>query len=398
MRDNASGIIFFMEKNRTDHLKALDGARGVAALLIVFYHIGGVVGGGEWFSGAFLAVDFFFLLSGFVVARSYEQRLRQGSMSLRSFIWTRIIRLYPLYIAASMVGFAYFCIKLSMKMPDAPTVRQLIDEITYSLALIPHPAAVPWGFTEFPFAPTAWSLSFEFWFGILYALLLPRLSTRALTMVAIAGLCVLIKEAYSHGSLDMGFNRATALGGAARFWFSFTLGVIMNRMNYRIRPMSSRALWIGLPVFSFAILPHNSVTAGFFWIIVVFPLALGAGASIKSRGRVELALDHLGRLSYAIYIFHGSMILFAGAFIKRLFAGPLDDHRGKMAVITVAATLAVSAIATYLYDEPLRRRLKRGLRRNSPLIQVNSALSTAHSATGLPTAPDRPAAPRRSRH
>lgn len=347
-----------MDQSRQGHLTALDGARGIAALLIVVYHIGWVVGGGAWFSSAFLAVDFFFLLSGFVVARSYEPRLRAGTMTMRSFIWTRIVRLYPLYIAASVVGFAYFLLKIAMHMPDAPTVPQLITATAYGLALVPHPAATPWGFTEFPFAPSAWSLSFEFWFGIVYALLLPRLSTTVLALLAFAALCVLFNEAFGYGSIDMGFNRATALGGAARFWFSFTLGVILNRMDLRLPRMGSSALWMGLPVFAFAILPRNAVTAAFFWIIVVFPIALVAGASIRSRGIAERVLDHLGRLSYAVYIFHGSMILFAGAALKQLFGNSLDDHRYLLALMTLAATLIVSAVATYLIDEPLRKWIR----------------------------------------
>ncbi len=125
-----------------DHLKALDGARGIAALAVMLYHVGSAAGGGTWLPGAFLAVDLFFLLSGFVVARSYERRLRTGAMTLRAFVWARAVRLYPLYLAASMVGMAYFAAKMALGQPDAPTARELMGALPGAIALLPQPGAV----------------------------------------------------------------------------------------------------------------------------------------------------------------------------------------------------------------------------------------------------------------
>src|SRR3954453_14099780 len=78
---------------------SLDAARGVAAIAVVVYH-SHLLFGAQWFQSGFLAVDFFFGLSGFVIAHAYGSRLTTGRMTTREFMRARFIRLYPLYLLA----------------------------------------------------------------------------------------------------------------------------------------------------------------------------------------------------------------------------------------------------------------------------------------------------------
>ncbi|WP_299365035.1 acyltransferase [uncultured Paracoccus sp.] len=347
-----------------DHLKALDGARGIAALAVMLYHVSSAAGSGAWLSGAFLAVDFFFLLSGFVVARSYEARLRDGGMTLRSFVWTRVVRLYPLYIAASVIGLTYFSTKIVLGTPDAPTIRELAATFPGAITLLHQPNAISWGFVEFPFAPSAWSLSFEFWFTIIYAAIVPKLSTRALSGIAIIAFALLSQQANLVGSIDMGYDRRTLVGGVARFWFSFTLGVIIHRLGHLILQQRPLSLVLGVPAFAFVAIPHDAVGLGLAWISLVFPAALIVGAASECRGWTAPTLDHLGRLSYAIYILHAPIILFTFAIFKVALGDAWNSNPILLATSTIVAALVASAVATYLFDEPLRAYLrKRGSHR-----------------------------------
>lgn len=352
------------------HFKALDGARGIAALAVMLYHVSSAAGSGTWLSGAFLAVDFFFLLSGFVVARSYEERLRNGGMTLRSFVWTRVARLYPLYIAASVIGLTYFATKMVLGTPDAPTIKELAAAFPSTIALLPQPSAISWGFAEFPFAPSAWSLSFELWFTIIYAATMPKLSTRALSGIAIIAFALLWQQAYAVGSIDMGFDRRTLVGGGARFWFSFTLGVIIYRSGHLLLQQRPLSLVMGVPAFAFVAFPHDSIGLGLAWISLVFPAALIVGAAAECRGWTATTLDHLGRLSYAIYILHAPVILFTFAIFKVALGEEWDSNPIFLAASTIVVALAASAVATYLFDEPFRAYLRTWGSRRTQAVRV----------------------------
>ncbi|MCK5920256.1 MAG: acyltransferase, partial [Methylococcales bacterium] len=253
---------------------ALDGLRGFAAFAVLLYHLQDYFESSSFIQGSFLSVDLFFLMSGFVIATSYERSLVDGSRSFASFTWSRVIRLYPLYIIACCIGFSYFLIKHLIAVPDAPDGLELVTSIPPTLLILPWPTAAEWGFTPYPFAPSAWSLSFELWFNIAYAALVMRLSTRNLVAVAVVAFVLMAHQAYAHDSIDMGWGMDTMLGGAARFWFSFSVGIIACRLNVHKMRVSRFPLWAAAPSLLFVFLPHDGVFRGLMWIVFAFPLAL----------------------------------------------------------------------------------------------------------------------------
>lgn len=109
----------------TKHYLALDAARGIAAIAVVLYHVQTYIYPEvvvtimpHLFHRSFLAVDLFFLMSGLVIARSYEVRLLNGKMSFFGFFQTRLVRLWPLYLLGTILGFIYAFVKSSVLMTE----------------------------------------------------------------------------------------------------------------------------------------------------------------------------------------------------------------------------------------------------------------------------------------
>jgi peptidoglycan/LPS O-acetylase OafA/YrhL len=341
------------------HLPVLDGARGIAALAVFGYHLAPYFGGLPWLRGSFLAVDLFFILSGFVIALSYEARLADGTLGFGRFVRVRMVRLYPLYLVACLIGFTYFAVKILAGASDAPTAAELAAALPGTALMLPSPMTSDWGFTPFPFAPSAWSLSLEFWFNIVYALVVIRFGLVALSVLAAVSLAVLVQQAMASGSIDMGWNIATMIGGSARFWFSFTAGVILFRLYRAESRVPQSALWLGVPVFAFVAFPADAVVAGLFWIVLVFPAALVIGAAMEVGPRAAAVCDHLGRLSYGIYILHAPMVLFGTGVFKVLLGDAWADYQAMIGGVIFVTVIGFAAVATYWFDEPLRRWLQR---------------------------------------
>ncbi|MEO1469031.1 MAG: acyltransferase [Pseudomonadota bacterium] len=348
----------------THRFAVLDGARGLAALAVLAFHLKLWFGNPGWLQGSFLAVDFFFLLSGVVVAKAYEARIVDGTLGFWRFVRVRAIRLFPLYLIASSIGIAYVVAKIAMGHDDHPTVAAIVAALPATALLL------PWLGNEqgmFPFAPSAWSLSMEFWFNLVWALLLCHLRTWMLGVIAGASFALLCVAARHYGTLDLGWNEETLPGGVARFWFSFTLGVIIWRCLGGLALARVPALWPG-PVpaaiaaaiaAAFVAIPSGATGLQLLWVCVVFPVFVTLGLRMALPRALLPVADHLGRLSYAIYIIHVPVILFALGAAKLAVDGPLDGDETIAGLFAVLCVLVAAALLTYGVDEPLRRVLSR---------------------------------------
>jgi peptidoglycan/LPS O-acetylase OafA/YrhL len=139
------------------HFEILDGLRGIAALAIVMFHFM------EWvyadyskdFIGhGFLAVDFFFCLSGFVIAYAYDDRMEK--LGLVEFFKSRIIRLHPLVISGSVLGLLAFLFDPFGGHPELYSTGKIILAFICSLLLIPFPVIADRGFNLFSFNAPSW--------------------------------------------------------------------------------------------------------------------------------------------------------------------------------------------------------------------------------------------------
>lgn len=172
------------------HYELLDGLRGVAALLVVIYHVfeGYAFSSGapliEGMNHGYLAVDFFFMLSGFVIAYAYDSRW-QSTLTLKNFALRRLVRLHPMVLMGAVLGVITFVLQGSQQWDGT---HMALSAVMWALlmAMFMIPALPGCGYEVrgngemFPLNGPTWSLFFEYIGNVLYALVLRRFSTRVL--------------------------------------------------------------------------------------------------------------------------------------------------------------------------------------------------------------------------
>ncbi|HWW28125.1 MAG TPA: acyltransferase [Caulobacter sp.] len=370
-----------------DHYVILDGLRGVASLMVVVFHLFEVYAGGnpqkQIVNHGYLAVDFFFLLSGFVVAYAYDDRWA-GSMSPWEFYKRRLVRLQPMIIMGSLIGAALVAFQHSSVFPklEAASAWQIVAVMLLGCLMIPlTPSAEIRGWTEiYPLNGPAWSLFYEYVANVLYAIGVRKLSNRALgILVALAALALVHLLVFgSRGdviggwALDAGGIRI----GLTRVLFPFFAGVLLMRLGRRIKVGGAFAVCSLLLVVALA-LPRFGGTER-LWVnglyealcvIVLFPLIVMIGAGEKSVDGPSVRIARFfGDLSYPLYITHYPLIY--------IYTGWVVDKKvppAQGALVGVGVFLAAIAIAyacLKLYDEPARRwlgdRLLAGPRLRTP--------------------------------
>ena len=328
------------------HYDILDGLRGVAALTVVCFHLFEAYATShldQRINHGYLAVDFFFILSGFVVGYAYDDRWRR--MSVGEFLKRRLIRLQPMVVIGALIGAAMFYTQgCSVWDVSKVTVAALLAATLMNALMIPAtPGVEIRGVGEmYPLNGPSWSLFFEYIGNLLYAFLLRRLPTRALAAwVALAG-CGLAAFALwgPYGDICVGFalTEDNIVGGSLRLLFAFSAGLLLSRV---FRPVAVRgAFWIG------------------GLAIVLFPLIVYIGASGRTTDRLTARLcKFLGDISYPLYMVHYPFIYLYYAWVKNeglTFAQSLPG-----AAALVAGSVLLAYLCLKLYDEPVRRLLTR---------------------------------------
>lgn len=341
--------------------RTLDGMRFVAAMVVVTVHV-------QLFSSfqlpkRFLAVDLFFILSGFVIANAYESRILSGMKPLE-FMTRRLVRLYPLYIFGIILGLMATIIEVGGFSP--PMVYHLIA----SFLFIPNPDG--WG-DLFPLDGPMWSLFFEVLVNIVYVLGIFKLKGRLLFfVVACSGLTLVAFAILLHG-VNFGWKLKTLPGGISRVMFSFYVGVILFR--FHVRPAADRlfvvnsnfACWSLLVVVAALLclpIPANfSQVFELFAIFCLFPCLVLLGIHCEPSGRSVKFFLTGGILSYAVYIIHEPL----GRLLNPLFRyeNPSNDPVSLLflGILFVSVLLAFSFAASFYYDVPVRLAWERWLKR-----------------------------------
>jgi peptidoglycan/LPS O-acetylase OafA/YrhL len=339
------------------HFEILDGLRGVAALAIVFFHFMEIVYPPQenFIAHGFLAVDFFFCLSGFVIAYAYHDRI--GKMKLTDFFALRLIRLHPLVVFGSVLGLLAFLFDPFGGHPETYETGRLILIFLASVFLIPFPVMADRYFNLFGLNAPGWSLFWEYVANILYALFLYKLGRRSLfllTVLAGAGICFASHRA--GGSLVGGWSGETFWDGFARISYSFLAGMLIYRSNWIIKSKLGFIALSVLLLFTFFIpfSDYNWLTEPLV-VLLYFPLLiiLGAGATLKPIFRKLCVF--FGKISYPLYMTHyAAMWIFANYYTK------YKPETCQLALIMFAGTLFLLGIA-YLtmvfYDIPIRKYL-----------------------------------------
>lgn len=360
------------------HYNLLDGLRGVAALTVVCFHLFEAYATShldQRINHGYLAVDFFFILSGFVVGYAYDDRWTK--MTVREFLTRRLVRLQPMVVIGALIGAVMFYTQGCpvWDVSAVPVAMLLVATLMNAFMIPATPGAEIRGVGEmYPLNGPAWSLFFEYIGNVLYALFIRRLSTRALTVLVAAAGCGL--AAFSVwgplGDICVGFSLTgeNIVGGSLRLLFAFPAGLLLSRV---FRPVRVRgAFWIGsLAVVALASVPRIGGSEH-LWMngvydalcaVVLFPLIVWIGASGKTTDRVTSRIcKFLGDISYPLYMVHYPFIYLYYAWVKNenlTFGQSLPG-----AAALVAGSVALAWLCLRFYDEPVRRFLsKRLLRR-----------------------------------
>jgi peptidoglycan/LPS O-acetylase OafA/YrhL len=218
------------------HFVILDGLRGIAALAIVIFHFMEWIfpeGPKNFIGHGFLAVDFFFCLSGFVIAYAYDNRM--AKIGVMEFFKKRLIRLHPLVILGSVLGLLGFLLDPFESSSISPDPVKLLLLFVGSVLLVPLPIMEERFFNLFSFNAPAWSLFWEYIANIFYALILWKLHRRLLLVLAVIAAAGIFWISYDAGNLLGGWNGDTFWHGGVRVAWSFLAGMLIYRSGWIIR-------------------------------------------------------------------------------------------------------------------------------------------------------------------
>lgn len=351
----------------------LDLFRGVAAIVVMLVHVAPGYGVTEPQSG-YLAVDLFFLMSGFVIAKSYDHRL-QTKWSARDFLMHRLIRLYPLFFLGVVLGTLKVALQYRFGAHPVPLWDALQDTGT-ALLMLPSPTHMFRPFDPtFPINLPAWSLFFEMTANLAYALLFRHLTRGTLAAIigtSAAALCIGI---VSKGSDNIGGWHTWGFG-FPRAAFPFFLGVLICRLRFRA-PKFGTKMAVILALALLAILMTDPGQKRFAFdmlsVFVLFPALVSIAISTTIRGQLASVAASVGAISYAVYILHAPVDTLFWVIAERLWPSALS-LTGMIGF--VAAMLTLSWLADRYYD-PWARGFLRSL-----TLKSLPASTVAHNIAG----------------
>lgn len=348
------------------HYAVLDGLRGSAALLVVLYHVEGLAvnwdGSRLLLHHATLAVDFFFMLSGFVLGYAYDARWPR--LSAWGFIRLRLIRLHPLLVLGVGLGLlSYLYDPFAAGRRSGVGLGVVIAAALLGLLAAPGPSLPGrWDDTH-PLNGPSWSLLQEYVGSLAYALLLRRLATRTLALLAILAGVVLIACALARGGLDAGWGWNNLWMAPVRLAFPLITGLWLHRIHSRAPRLRLGHLALTAVLVALFAMPAWPAIGHIAWngayeavcVIIAFPMIVLAGAHGDVGGRARALDGVFGRLSYPLYITHFPLLYVWGNFIT--------GHKPEPAVALGVAALILPLLVVFawgahrFWDVPLRRWL-----------------------------------------
>ena len=356
------------------HYDLLDGLRGVAALTVVCFHLFEAYATShldQRINHGYLAVDFFFILSGFVVGYAYDDRWTK--MTVREFLTRRLVRLQPMVVIGALIGAVMFYTQGCpvWDVSAVPVAMLLVATLMNAFMIPATPGAEIRGVGEmYPLNGPAWSLFFEYIGNIIYAVLICRLKTKVLAVLTgILGALYawfVITDVSGYGNMGVGWtlDSVNFLGGTLRMMFPYATGMLLAR---NFKPVKVRgAFWIcSLVLLLLFIVPYIPSQGGaclngvfeFFCVAAIFPLLVVLGASGNTTDiRSTEICNFLGDISYPLYITHYP-------FMYLFYAWLIDTKQYTLAEVWPVAigvfvwNVLFAWLCLRLYDLPVRKFL-----------------------------------------
>lgn len=363
----------------------LDGLRGVAAMIVVAFHLFETYSAGpmsQVLNHGYLAVDFFFVLSGFVIGYAYDDRWNR--MTTWDFFKRRLVRLHPMVIMGTLFGAALFYFGASSAFPlimETPWWMVLLMTLLGCL-MFPTPTSWDirgWWETNALNGPT-WSLMWEYIANILYALFIRRFSKLALGIFVGLAACLTLDITFNVDTFGLlsarGEAAYTLIGGwsltpdqlyigISRLLYPFFMGLLLSRMG-RLIKVKRGFYWCSLLISILLVMPRLGDATSQWMngayeaisVLVLFPLivAMGAGSNVTGKRSVALCKS-LGELSYPLYITHFPLIYMQIAWARNHPDAPTGMHIF-IAVSIFLLSIALAYVCLKMYDEPVREWLK----------------------------------------
>ena len=357
----------------------LDGLRGVAAIIVVAYSAGPAH---QILNHGYLAVDFFFVLSGFVIGYAYDDRWDR--MTTWDFFKRRLVRLHPMVIMGTLLGASLFYFSACSAFPmvmQTPWWNVLLMTLLGCL-MFPTPTSWDirgWWETNALNGPT-WSLMWEYIANVLYALFIRRFSKLALGIFVGLSACLTLDVTLNIDTFGLLSSRGeaayTLIGGwsltpgqlyigISRLLYPFFMGLLLSRIGKLVK-VKRGFYWCSLLVTVILVMPRiggetsqwmNGVYEAVS-VLALFPLivAMGAGSNVTGKRSVALC-KFLGELSYPLYITHFPLIYMQIAWARNNPDAPAGMHLF-IAVSVFVLSIAIAYACLKLYDEPVREWLK----------------------------------------
>ena len=372
----------------------LDGLRGVAAMMVVVFHLFETYIaqiGTQVINHGYLAVDFFFVLSGFVIGYAYDDRWGAGKLDAKGFFKRRLVRLHPMLVAGTLTGCALFYFgdcEMFDKVGDT-SWYVLLGMAALAILMIPVRASMDirgWAET-YPINGPQWSLMLEYIANIVYCLILRRLPRTALiVLTAVAavftidlGLGLDLMGDLPTTTLPDGRTVAMYSGNFIGGWgiegwqwhialvrlsFPFLAGYLLSKFTGHVK-VRGGFWWCSLALIVLFSVPElgsgeTAIFNGIYETMVILfllPLivSMGAGSEVKGA-KSEAFCKFLGELSYPLYITHYGFLYMQMAWVESHQDAPVGTH-----VFVAVAVFLLSVGSAYawlkLYDIPVRRWL-----------------------------------------
>lgn len=368
-----------------ERYEILDGLRGVAAMIVVVTHLFEFYSPTTFermFNHGYLAVDFFFVLSGFVIGYAYDDRWNR--MTTWDFFKRRLVRLHPMLVLGTLIGAALFYFGAGIAFPDLINVPWWKMLSMTLLGCLMIPALTSWdirGWSEMNSLNGAtWSLTWEYLANILYALVIRRFNKFCLVIFVFLSAFLTLDVALNINIFGLLSDRQdaafTLIGGwcitpeqlyigATRLLYPFFAGLLISRIHKLIK-IKRGFYWCSLLIFIILTMPRvggetymwmNGLYEA-FCVLLIFPLivSIGAGSEITGKRSVA-ACKLLGKISYPLYVTHFPLIYMQIAWAKKFSDAPLGTHI-TVCVFIFILSIAIAYACLKLYDEPVREWLK----------------------------------------
>ncbi|MEO9789585.1 MAG: acyltransferase [Aurantimonas coralicida] len=360
------------DRSQPARFEALDGWRGICALLVVLFHapVAGIVHETAFFRHGYLFVDFFFVLSGFVIAHAFYDRLR-GEQNFGRFFGLRLFRVYPLHLFMLALFVAFECLMLVTRGPSEAFVGgNSVVALVHNLLMSHSFGTVDSLGWNYP----SWSISAELLAYGLFALMVIRAPRAMLPLMAVTIVGGLVVIALVEGTMD-----TTVRFGWLRCLAGFSLGAVLRLV---IWPRAGGRVAVGGTAWTLAelacvllVVVFVSELGGsvlsvaaplvFAFAIYVFGHEGGAVSRLLKAGPIAF----LGAISYSVYMTHAFVIsrtenvatvlgertgwpIFSAAADGKRLMGSTEWQSLTALAIILAGTIVMSAITWRLIERP----------------------------------------------